>query len=178
MESKRFDQLVASLAGEESSRRSMLQRFGVGGLAAVLAAIGIGGIAVEEADAKRSCRRCRRRKKGKARRRCRRRCKQKGVALECTGTGQCPGTEICVNNTCVDRPAVPVACSDTDPCDGGLTCVSNICVLPCDGDEDCAGALLCLSGSCVLDEDCEDDTDCTDPLLDICLLGLCVDGIL
>ena len=63
MEAERFDELAASVAKGEASRRSVLFRFGGGGLAALLATLGIGGLDVEEADARRSCRkRCKKRK--------------------------------------------------------------------------------------------------------------------
>ncbi len=151
---------------------------GGGGFAALLATLGIGGLDVEEAEAKKSCRkRCKKRKTAAKRRRCRRRCK-KGVGPECRGTGDCPGTDICVDNTCIDRPVLPIACSDADPCDGGLICVANICVLECEDDDECEGGLLCLNDICVLGDECDETGDCDNPLLELCLLGLCVEAIL
>jgi hypothetical protein len=179
VEPRRFDELAASIAKSETSRRAAVLCIGGGGLAALLATIGIGGVGFEEADAKKPCKkRCKRKDDKDKRRKCKRRCRKKGVGPECRGTGDCQGTDICVDNECVDRPAVPIACSDADPCDGGLVCVGNVCVLECDGDEDCDGALICLGGGCVLDNECDEDDDCDDPLLEICLLGLCVEDIL
>jgi hypothetical protein len=180
VEPERFDELAASVAAGETSRRSVLFRVGGGALAALFATFGLGSLDVDEADA-RSKRRCKRRCKKKddkdKRRKCKRRCRKKGVGPECRGTGDCQGTDICVDNSCIDRPAVPIACSDTDPCDGGLICVANICVGECQNDNDCEGGLLCLGDICVLGDECDFDDEC-DGLLEICLLGLCVLDIL
>ena len=184
MEPQRFDELAASVAKGESSRRSVILRFGGGAFAALLATLGVGGLDAEAVSAKRRCkRRCKKKDDKDKRRRCKRRCRKKpstpgGPGPECTGTGDCPGTDICVDNECVTRPAVPILCDDDTDCSGGLACIGDICVLECEDDDECAGSLLCLGGACVLDTECDIDDDCEDPLLGICLLGLCVDDIL
>lgn len=155
-----------------------------GGFAALLATLGIGGFGVEEADAKKRCKkRCKKKKNKTKRRRCKRRCRKNrpstpgGPGPECEGTGDCQGTDICVDNECVARPVAPIACDPqaTEPCAGGLVCVQNVCLDACQNDNECDGDLLCLEGFCVLDTECDTDTDCQNPLLGTCLLGLCVD---
>lgn len=178
MEPQRFDELAASVAEGETSRRSVLARLGGGGFAALLATLGIGGLDVEEAEAKKSCRkRCKKRKTAAKRRRCRRRCK-KGTT-RCTSNAQCTGFDVCFNGACVLLPVNPGdedECEETGDCDDGLICVNDICVLDdeCEDDDDCTDPLVCLLGICVADGDaCDEPDDCVDP--EICLLGICVD---
>ncbi len=123
-----------------------------GGLAALLAAFGLG---VEEAEAA-SCRRRCRRKSGSARRRCLRRCnnKRNGVAIT-------PGTVVqtcsiggtCATGTCVGT-VCEVSCQVHTDCPTG-NCVSGICQncpqdrLCGDGGVCCVDGTLCLNLGCV-----------------------------
>lgn len=198
MDAERFDELTASLAEEGTSRRSVLQRLGGGGLAAALAAFGIGGLDVEDAEAKNCRRRCRNRNTARKRRRCLRRCRR--VSAQ-TCAPPCTGTQICAGTTCINPPT---ACTGTGQgtCSGGFLCVGGICLLSnCTGtgqgscasgflciggvcvldDVDCTGSgqgdcpngLVCIDDICLLDDECEENNDCD--LLEVCLLGLCID---
>lgn len=162
MEPERFDGLAASVAKNESSRRSMLFRFGGSGVAAFLAAVGIGGLDVDEAEAKKSCKkRCKKKDDKDKRRRCKRRCRKKG--------GNTPGSPnsfpITVNLDLLGDACTPTGGECGDPNDTGLECVASICV-PVDlGDigDTCADGSDCATGRCSLGLLC---TDC--PVASIC----------
>lgn len=170
VEPERFDELAASVAEGKTSRRSVVLRVGGGAFAALLARLGVGGLDVEEAGAKKSCRkRCKRRKTAAKRRRCRRRCK-KSDSNRCTPS--CTGSAVCVGGDCI---AQPTTCTGTGQgtCGTGFLCVGGICLLGCTTSEQCDDALVCLGGTCVLDDECDEDQDCD--TLEVCFLGLCLD---
>ncbi len=150
MEPERFDGLAASVAKNESSRRSMLFRFGGGGVAAFLAAVGIGGLDVDEAEAKRKCKkRCKKKDDKDKRRRCKRRCRKKGG-----NTAASNSTPITFD---IDLLNTPCTVGGSECGTGtGLECVSLVCV-PID-----------LGDPCVDDDDCS--TGQCDPATDFCVL--------
>ena len=171
MEAERFDALTRAINREGSSRRSLLRRATGGGLASLLAALGITFGDTELAGAKTCQQKCKKRKTPKKRRKCRKRCGNAGTSVACTTNGQCTGLQVCVGGNCV-TPNSP--CGDNEDCDGGLACVAGTCVggNTCQDEGDCVGDLLCLGGQCLLGTDCDDDDECD--LLEICVLGLCI----
>jgi hypothetical protein len=180
LDAKRFDELAMALAESESSRRSVVHRVFGGGLAALLAALGLAGPFNEQATAqkkkkkkRRGCPgKCRRRKKLKARRRCRLRCRTAPARdPRCRSNAECVGNQVCLNGGCV-VPGGPCS-EDGDEC-GALLCIAGECVISdeCSDSDPCTDPLICVLGVCVADDECEGDDDCDDPL--ICLLGQCI----
>ena len=103
-----FDDLSRSIA-EGSSRRRILQSLLGGGVAALIATIGLGGEDVEAARGRKCRRRCRRRFPNNRRRRqrCLRRCRRggggggggggcRGRDATCARSSQCCGDLVCV----------------------------------------------------------------------------------
>lgn len=90
MDASRFDALATALATSDTSRRSIFQRLFAGGLAAALAAIGIGGFTPEEAEAKNCKKKCKKKNTAKKRRKCRKKCdKPKPPACDVCDDGSC-----------------------------------------------------------------------------------------
>lgn len=149
MEPERFDGLAASVAKNESSRRSMLFRFGGGGVAAFLAAVGIGGLDVDEAEAKRKCKkRCKKKDDKDKRRRCKRRCRKKKGGDTAGSPNSFP---ITVNLDLLGDSCTPTGGECGDPNDTGLECSGlGVCV-PIDlGDigDTCTDGSDCATGRC------------------------------
>jgi len=101
-----FDDLSRSIA-EGSSRRRILQSLLGGGVAALIATIGLGGEDVEAARGRNCRRRCRRRFPNNRRRRerCLRRCRRGGGGggggcrkkdVKCARSSQCCGELLCL----------------------------------------------------------------------------------
>ena len=178
MEPERFDELAASVAEGETSRRSVVLRLGGGGLAALLAAIGLDD-GTDDADARRRGRGG----KGKGRRPRRRRRRRKGGGNDTPNSP--PGSFFEINNN-IDLDLLGNACTLLgDECgDGtGLGCVGLIC-LPIGGDDGlaCTDGGDCDSGRCTLGlcvpcpliSVCEENTVCcvveADCVADVCVL--------
>lgn len=116
MDDRRFDELTKTVAGG-ASRRVLLKGLLGGGLAAALAAIGLGEADAQEVEAAATCRsRCRRIKSRTRRRRCLRRCRGGGGTINpqpvstnpkgsrlgstCTTATTCTAGTICFNGKC------------------------------------------------------------------------------
>jgi len=141
LDAKGFDRLAVSVATATSSRRGVLHRIAGGGLATVLAALGIAGFRVKDAEAKKSCKkRCKQKAKkkdwsSKKKKNCLKKCKKKE-----TGRGV-PGTPISNNtSTTTGTPPPGGTCTlgTTTGCPAGNTCVLNA-----------AGASVCINNSAV-----------------------------
>lgn len=178
MDHELFDRLAVSLASRETP--GMLTRRAAGAAAALALTLGIGGLVVEDAEAK-SCRnKCKKKNTRKKRRRCRKKCKNKNT---CTSNADCGNCETCTNGACVadcpaDRcvtdPSGDVCCpEDFIAC--GLACCGDttpICASPgtctsaCTSDTECGDCGSCVSGSCVVE--CPAERCVTDPSGDVC----------
>lgn len=159
-----FDRLAISLAIRKSP--GMLTRRAAGAAAALALAMGIGSLAVEDADA-RSCRnKCQKKNTKNKRRRCRRKCKNKPKPPACTTGADCGNCETCTNGACVAE--CPVDRCVTDP-SGDVCCPENFiaCGLACCGDATpvCAAPGTCTAG-------CATSADCGD--CEACDRGVCV----
>ncbi len=141
MDDRRFDDL-AKAAAAGSSRRGLLKGLAGGGLAALLAAFGVG---VEEAAAGRCERRCRRRfdRGTRARRRCVRACRRGGGG----GGGGTTGTPQPVStNASPDAALVGESCAVANDCQATLTCNNSVCTActsTCEGGTQCCTAGVC-----------------------------------
>ncbi len=90
-----------------------------------------------------------------------------GTCVDCNVLG-CPGTQICVQSTCVANPCEGVDCatSCTNPQGQGCSCNDGQCVKNCD-DSLCPEGQRCdLQGNCIVDACAEVDCD----------VGTCIDG--
>ena len=145
MDQDRFDDLTQAVA-EGSTRRSIFTGLAGGGLAALLAAVGLGTVGVEDAEAGRCERRCRRRfDSRKQQRRCiRRRCRGGG------GGGTSTPRPVSGNPA---GAAVGAVCAATSDCDLGLVCAPGGDGRRCRRCPDACAAsgLCCLVGACVLE---------------------------
>ena len=132
MESKRFDEIVASLGVAQSSRRSTVKRFGAVGLAGILAAVGIGG--AEEAEAK---------KRGKKRRKRRRR----GGGGGATAPAGTTSFNINFNPLGLGGPCNAGACGPGQQCNASNICESADTDAPCNSPSECDSG-RCVGGFC------------------------------
>lgn len=112
MDADRFDTLTRGLSG--SSRRAVVRGLG-GGLAALVAGVGLG---FEAADAK-SCHKKCKDKKGAAKRHCKEKCKG---GDKCRDLGQTCGPDVgaCCGATCAGEGSTQV-CLNPNETNGGLT---------------------------------------------------------
>lgn len=136
MDHNLFDRLAISLATRESPGK--LTRRAAGVATALALALGIGGLAVEDADAK-SCRnKCKKKDTKKKRRRCRKKCKNKG---KCNASTDCGNCETCTNGKCVSA------------CTSGQTCLGTgdtaMCCNPTDVCGTGADATCCPADRCI-----------------------------
>lgn len=138
MDHRRFDDAVRSL-GEKNSRRTVLRGLVGGGLAAFLAAIGLG---VEDADAARCGKRCKR-KSGKARRRCLKKCKQAGGG----GGGGTTATPQPVSTNAAGAP-VGSQCAATQDCVVGSICNGGQCAVCASACPTASSSTCCAVGIC------------------------------
>ncbi|MBI5509318.1 MAG: hypothetical protein HY903_11250 [Deltaproteobacteria bacterium] len=106
---------------------------------------------------------------------------QLGICLGCVDDLQCglngPGGK-CVYGTCVVADLGPAGECLNKTCSAGEKCVlaTGQCTKTCAADAECATDQRCLpiGNYCVADFGCETAADCTIPLLQQCLMGLCV----
>jgi hypothetical protein len=135
LDGNRFDKLAVSLAGAGSSRRSLLARFAGGGFAAALAALGIGGLGAEDAEAKKKAKSCPKKCNKKAKKKdwsnkkkkaCKEKCKKKAAV----------GTSIS-NNAIFTGTTTPIGGTCTVGAAGGNCAVGTTCVL------NASGAMVC-----------------------------------
>ena len=69
---------------------------------------------------------------------------------QCSGTSKCrfdadcPGTELCINNTCI-KPK----CSKNSDCSSGQLCVSGTCVVDACKGKTCPAGEFCKAGQCI-----------------------------
>ena len=154
MDQDRFDDITLAVA-EDGAGPTLTRRVFSGGVAALLAALGLRAAGVEDAEAARSCRRrCRNKDTREKRRRCRRRCRRqqplgcspanntqgscragqicntRAICVPgCTGTngtqGTCPGGQICTNGQCQAGVACTPANNTQGTCQAGQICNAN-----------------------------------------------------
>jgi hypothetical protein len=104
------------------------------------------------------------------------RCGTGGTTRRCAGNTDCAAGLACIQGAC--QP-----CTLASQCNG-LLCLDGVCVggASCTAPGDCEDPLACLplggEEVCLLDNECESDAECVDPLLPVCLLGLCVEECL
>lgn len=141
-----FDRLAVSLATRETP--GLLTRRAAGAATALALALGLGGLAVDDAEA-RSCRnKCKQKNTKKKRRRCRKKCKNK---QKCKSNTDCGNCEACSNGKCVAQ--CPADRCITDP-SGDVCCPDGFiaCGLACCGDTTpiCASPGTCTGadGTC------------------------------
>jgi hypothetical protein len=153
-----FDRLTISLANREA-----LTRRAVGAVAAAALGLGIGGLMVDDAEAKSCRRKCKKKNTKRKRRRCRKRCRKKG---KCTADTDCGDCETCTNRKCVAE--CPADRCVTDP-SGDICCPEGFiaCGLAC-----CGGATPICSAPGTCTAECTTDTDCGD--CETCTSGVCV----
>jgi hypothetical protein len=127
MDGTKFDQLIKSVTTTRITRLTALRGLAVGALAAI-----IGFAAPDEADAKKRCSECQKKKKHKSKNgKTRIRCKAKANGTLCSiGT--------CQNSVCTRSVTPPVGCSPANntrgSCPSGQICNTNaICVTPAFG---------------------------------------------
>ena len=150
MDQDRFDDLAQSVA-EGSSRRSIFKGIAGGSLAALLAAVGFGTVGVEDAEAGRCERRCRRRFDSRSkRRRCiRRKCRGGSGGGGTGGGGGGGGDRTGKPQPVSTNPAgnlVGDDCTQANDCVSGSTCKNNTCracTTTCDNGTEC-----CITGFC------------------------------
>ncbi len=94
-----------------------------------------------------------------------------GICQQCAEDADCggPGME-CVAGTCQE---IPGYCTTTDDCPGNQVCRDNSCGPECLGDDDCADGFLCEGGNCVEEPECTTDADCEEGYQ--CRGGNCVE---
>jgi hypothetical protein len=180
--------LAVSLADAGSSRRSLLARLVGVGLAAIVAMLGIGGLSVEDADARRKGRKGRR-KKAKS---CAQRCKRKGrgrkkgggkgrqqgkkrkqaCLAKCnkapTGGGGGAGTQATPGFPIDNDPAV----FNTSCTIGGAACVSGVCAPLVPGATVGAGVCAPTCGA-IGDPACPGGTTCVG-ITNLGIAGVCL----
>jgi hypothetical protein len=151
VDANRFDRLTVAVAAAASSRRSLLRRIGGGSLATALAALGIGGVSPEDAEAKKakSCtKRCNKKAKkkdwsAKKKKACKDKCKAKagGGGGGSGGGGNSSGAGIRIN---AGGTAIGLACSSSAECASGF-CELGLCA-PCL--EKCHGECCVIGAFC------------------------------
>jgi hypothetical protein len=153
MDGSRFDTMVALLAETGSSRRSLLGRLAGGGLAAALAALGIGGFNAEDGEAA-SKRRCLRRCKKKDNRAARRQCKKKCRRPKNRTTVINNNSQVITGFVAPTGPGGTCTVAPQAGCPVGATCVVgpaglNICIVnPTTPVGGCTSDAQCASGRC------------------------------
>ena len=180
VEQDRFDAFAVSLAGEGTSRRSVLGRLAASGVATALGITAITAFGDEEADAKKHKKRkgcvqkCNRKKKKNARNACKQKCKTASptpaagfpITLNTTLLGDvCTigGTECGTNSglECVAFICVPIDLGDvcvtgddcgTGQCNGGVCSQCDMLnVCGAAGNQQCCVADAdCVANNCVL----------------------------
>ncbi len=93
------------------------------------------------------------------------------LCQQCRDDADCgdPGIE-CVAGSCED---IPGYCTATDDCPGNQVCRDNSCGPECLGDDDCDAGYMCEGGNCVVEPECTTDADCADD--ERCSRGECVE---
>jgi hypothetical protein len=129
MDQEQFDTITRAVA-EQDARPVLRRRLFSGGIAVVLAALGLGAASVEDAAAGACHERCQDKNTGSKRRRCLRRCRRSQQRVGCrpgnNTQGSCPEGKICNNrNICVP------GCTGgpgRGTCPSGQQCIDGQCV--------------------------------------------------
>jgi hypothetical protein len=189
MDASRFDRFAVSVSRAGASRRTVLHRVAGGGLAAALAAVGLGGFTTPEAAAKKkTCvKRCKTQGKkhdwsSKKKKDCKAKCK-KGFSITTTN----------INSLTAGLPVTVCTVGSSTGCAAGSTCVLNeagltVCVANsalgiCSVSSECAtgfcgnivaGLGVCLPcgylGSSVCGQTCCAIGLCANPVANLCVL--------
>jgi peptidoglycan-associated lipoprotein len=83
-----------------------------------------------------------------------------GICQQCAQDADCagPGFE-CVAGSCQE---IPGYCTTTNDCPGNQVCRDNSCGPECLSDDDCADGYNCEGGNCVEEPECTTDADCAE----------------
>lgn len=81
------------------------------------------------------------------------------VCQQCRGDGDCSQGQECVAGSCED---IPGYCVGTDDCPGNQVCRENSCGPECLSNADCTGDMECQGGTCVEPPECTSNADCAD----------------
>lgn len=79
------------------------------------------------------------------------------ICQQCADDSGCAQGEECVAGSCEE---IPGYCVGTSDCPGNQVCRDNSCGPECLGNEDCDGDMECQGGSCVEPPECTSNADC------------------